>query len=90
MKMYGGNTSVAPTSDDVEQAATTFREELEMKTEGNRGIQKVSFKTYYLKTVKRMRAAYDICQPSGELSEEETALASGRWTRTGKVFVRLG
>ena len=116
MKMYGGNTSVAPTSDDVEQAATTFREELEilkvlfqdydlspflnpncnpieryrllamaaeyvfvstqeLKTEGNRGIQKVSFKTYYLKTVKRMRAAYDICQPSGELSEEETALA---------------
>ena len=47
----------------------------ELKTEGNRGIQKVSFKTYYLKTVKRMRAAYDICQPSGELSEEETALA---------------
>ena len=116
MKMYGGNTSVAPTSDDVEQAATTFREELEilkvlfqdydlspflnpncnpieryrllamaaeyvfvstqeLKIEGNRGIQKVSFKTYYLKTVKRMRAAYDICQPSGELSEEETALA---------------
>ena len=94
MKMYGGNTSVAPTSDDVEQAATTFREELEilkvlfqdydlspflnpncnpieryrllamaaeyvfvstqeLKIEGNRGIQKVSFKTYYLKTVKR-------------------------------------
>ncbi len=29
----------------------------------------------YLKTVKRMRAAYDICQPSGELGDEESALA---------------
>ena len=40
MKMYGGNTSVAPTSDDVEQAATTFREELE--------ILKVLFQDYDL------------------------------------------
>ena len=30
---------------------------------------------YFLKTVKRMRAAYDICQPSGELGDEESALA---------------
>ena len=35
----------------------------------------MSFKTYFLQTVKRMRAAYDICQPSGELSEQESALA---------------
>lgn len=35
----------------------------------------VSFKKYFLETVKRMRAAYDICQPSGELGEEESALA---------------
>ena len=28
-----------------------------------------------MKTVKRMRMAYDICQPSGELGEEESALA---------------
>lgn len=28
MKIYGGNTSVAPTTDDVEQATTVFREEL--------------------------------------------------------------
>ena len=35
----------------------------------------MSFKTYFLKTVKRMRAAYDICQPSGELGDEESALA---------------
>ena len=120
MKMYGGNTSVAPTSDDVEQAATTFREELEilkvlfqdydlspflnpncnpieryrllamaaeyvfvstqeLKIEGNRGIQKVSFKTYYLKTVKRMRAAYDICQLPVSLARRKQHLHSVLW-----------
>ena len=116
MKIYGGDTSVAPTSDDVEQATSVFREELEilktlftdydltpflnldcdpaaryrllakaaeyvfvstqeLRTEGNKGSQKVSFKTYFLKTVKRMRTAFDICQPSGCLGEEESALA---------------
>lgn len=118
MKLYGGDNSVAPTTDDVEQATDVFREELsilrdlfagydlspflnpegdpverymllskaaeyvfisteELQTESKDGknIQKVSFKTYFLKTVKRMRTAYDICQPSGELSEEESALA---------------
>lgn len=118
MKIYGGDTSVAPTSDDVEQATGVFQEELsilkdlfvgydltpfldpnrdpaeryrllakaaeyvfistqELQTEldGGKKTQKVSFKTYFLKTVKRMRAAHDICQPSGELNEEESALA---------------
>lgn len=118
MKLYGGDTSVAPSADDVEQATEVFSEELEilkdlfkgydlspfldtnadpamryillakaaeyvfvstqeLNTENNGGksVQKVSFKTYFLKTVKRMRAAYDICQPSGELGEEESALA---------------
>ena len=118
MKLYGGDTSVAPSADDVEQATEVFSEELEIlkdlfkgydlspfldtnadpamryrllakaaeyvfvstqefNTENNGGksVQKVSFKTYFLKTVKRMRAAYDICQPSGELGEEESALA---------------
>lgn len=112
MKVYGGNTSVAPTSDDVEQATMIFREELEvLKTlftdydlapflspdcdpvqrymllanaaesvfastqELSSEKGKVSFKTYFLQTVKRMRTAFDICQPSGELGEEESALA---------------
>lgn len=116
MKIYGGNTSVAPTADDVEQATGVFREELEvlkalfirydlkpflnpesdpveryrllaqaaeyvfasteeLHAEGKGGSQTVSFKTYFLKTVKRMRLGYDICQPSGELSESESALA---------------
>ena len=118
MKIYGGDNSVAPTADDVEQATGVFWEELavlkdlfagydlspfldpagdptlryrllaraaenvfvstqELQAERNGGksTQKVSFKTYFLKTVKRMRVAYDICQPSGELGEEESALA---------------
>ena len=112
MKVYGGNTSVAPTSDDVEQATMIFREEIEvLKTlfadydltpflnpecdpftrysllakaaeyvfatnqEMNIEGGKVSFKTYFLKTVKRMRSAFDVCQPSGELGEQESALA---------------
>lgn len=118
MKIYGGDNSIAPTADDVEQATGVFREELmilkdlfsgydlepfldpngdpalryrllakaaeyvfistqELQTEskGGKSVKKVSFKTYFLKTVKRMRAAYDICQPSGELGEEESALA---------------
>ncbi len=118
MKLYGGDNSVAPTADDVEQATDVFRQELailkdlfagydlapfldpagdpteryqllakaaeyvfistqDLQTEGKGGktVRKVSFKTYFLKTVKRMRSAYDICQPSGELGEEESALA---------------
>lgn len=116
MKVYGGDTSVAPTSDDVEQATSVFREELEvlktlftdydlapflnlecdpverykllskaaeyvftstqvLQTEGNGKTNQVSFKTYFLNNVKRMRSAFDICQPSGNLGEEESALA---------------
>lgn len=116
MKTYGGDSSVAPTEDDVEQATMVFREELEilkqlftgydlkpflnpecdplerytllakaaeyvfastqeLETVGKRGSQKVSFKTYFLKTVKRMRVAFDVCYPSGKLTEEESALA---------------
>ena len=118
MKIYGGDTSIAPTADDVEQATEIFREQLEIlkdlfkdydlnpfidinceptrryellsKTaeqvfvssqtlnfvgENQANSAKVSFKTYFLKMVTRMRRAYDICQPSGGLSEEESALA---------------
>ena len=116
MKIYGGETSIAPTEDDVLQSATVFREELEvlkklfidydlkpfldpncdptlrykllakaaefvfastqmLKIAENAVSNQVSFKTYFLKTVKRMRAAYDVCQPSGVLSEKESSLA---------------
>ena len=50
-------------------------QELNTESRNGKGVQKVSFKTYFLKTVRRMRTAYDICQPAGELSEEESALA---------------
>jgi type I restriction enzyme R subunit len=116
MKIYGGNTSVAPTEDDIAQATTVFRDELaalkylfadydlapflnpecdpttrytllakaaehvfvatsELNIEIKGKVQSVSFKTYFLKTVKKMRTAFDICQPSGNLGEEESALA---------------
>ncbi len=118
LKKYGGDNTIAPSADDVEQATGVFREELailkdlfagydlkpfldpngdpveryrllskaaeyvftstqELHSESNGGksINKVSFKTYFLNTVRRMRRAFDICQPSGELREEESALA---------------
>lgn len=118
MKLYGGDTSIAPSADDVEQATRAFREELSiinklfrnydlnpflnpdcdpvkryellakaaeyvfssveelnLETNNQKGAQTVSFKTYFLKTVKKMRAAFEICQPSGELGAEESALA---------------
>lgn len=118
MKVYGGNNSVAPSADDVEQATNVFREELEtlkllfkdydlspfldpncdpvkryqllssaaeyvfisteelnQSTPDGKATKKVSFKTYFLRVTKRMRSAYEICQPSGELGEEESALA---------------
>ena len=52
--------------------------------------KKVSFKTYFLKEVKRMRKAYDICQPSGELGEEESALAQCFMAIAGMVYKMSG
>ena len=118
MVEYGGENSVAPSPDDVEQATAIFRENLtvlkdlfsgydltpfldpdcdpalryrllakaaeyvfassqEMQTETKDGksVATVTFKKYFLGVVKRMRTAYDICQPSGELDEGESALA---------------
>ena len=46
-----------------------------LKLANDKGSKLVSFKTYFLATVRRMRLAYDVCQPSGELGEEESALA---------------
>ena len=115
LKTYGGDTSIAPTKDDVYQAKGAFIEELEilkrlfsnydlspfisaeynpierytllasaaeyvfsslekLNIESSGKIRGVLFKTYFLKTVKRMKAAYDICQPSGELNEKDMAL----------------
>ena len=46
-----------------------------LNSEEKDGPKKVSFKTYFLKTVSRMRMGYDIVQPSGNLSDSESALA---------------
>ncbi len=118
MKLYGGDTSVAPSEDDVAQATTAFRDELGIlkrlfigydlssfldpscnpverykllakaaeyvfkstqelnsQKDGKGASKKVIFKTYFLQTVRRMRLAFDICQPSGNLGEEESAIA---------------
>ena len=52
--------------------------------------KKVTFKTYFLKEVRRMRKAYDICQPSGELGEEESALAQCFMAIAGMVHKMSG
>lgn len=73
---------INPNCDPVERyrllskaAEYVFRSKQRLKMENNNGSKEVSFKTYFLEMVKRMRAAFDICQPSGGLGEEESALA---------------
>ena len=56
-------------------AKYVFTETQELNVYGKKRSQKVSFKTYFLQCVKRMRSAFDVCQPSGNLGEEESALA---------------
>lgn len=118
MALYGGDSSIAPTKDDVEQATDIFNEQLNtlkslfvdfdlspflnpnedpanrymmlakaaeyvfasdknmnMVSDDGKKVNKVSFKTYFLRTTRRMRSAYDICQPSGDLNNNESALA---------------
>lgn len=56
-------------------AEYVFASVMAFQSEGNVGKSQVSFKTYFLKTVKRMRTSFDICQPSGNLGEQESSLA---------------
>lgn len=56
-------------------AECVFASTQELQTQSKKGSKKVAFKTYFLNTVKRMRLAFEICQPSGELGEQESALA---------------
>ncbi len=53
-------------------------------------VKKVSFKTYFLGEVRRMRKAYDLCQPSGELGEEESALAQCFMAIAGMIYKMNG
>lgn len=132
-KIYGGENSLAPTKDDIEQATDIFREHIEIlkilfrdydlkpfldvntppeirytllakaaeyvfvstemlnsESKDGKKTKKVTFKTYFLQTVKRMRKAYDLCQPSGELGEEESALAQCFMAIAGMVYKMNG
>jgi len=48
---------------------------LKLVSEDGKKNSRVSFKRYFLTMTKRMRAAFAICQPSGVLEAEESALA---------------
>lgn len=52
--------------------------------------KKVGFKTYFLQEVKRMRKAYDLCQPSGELGDEESAIAQCFMAIAGMIYKMNG
>ena len=65
-------------------------EVLNSESKDGKKTKKVSFKTFFLKEVKRMRKAYDICQPSGELGEEESALAQCFMAIAGMVYKMSG
>lgn len=63
---------------------------LNSESKDGKKTKKVSFKTYFLQIVKRMRKAYDLCQPSGELNEEESALAQCFMGVAGMVYKMNG
>lgn len=56
-------------------AEFVFSNTQELNLDVGKKTTKVGFKTYFLKIVKRMRCAYDICQPSNVLTDEELSLA---------------
>ena len=132
-KMYGGDNTLVPNEDDIEQATAIFREHLEILkmlfkaydltpfldpttdpaqryvllakaaeyvfsstqmlnsvSKDGKKTKQVTFKTYFLQEVKRMRKAYDLCQPSGELGEEEEALAQCFMAIAGMVYKMSG
>ena len=68
----------------------TSNENFNSASKDGKKTKKVSFKTYFLKSVKRMRKAYDLCQPSGELGEEESALAQCFMAIAGMVYKMNG
>lgn len=65
-------------------------ESLNSVSNDGKKTKKVSFKTYFLQVVKRMRKAYDLCQPSGELGEDESALAQCFMAIAGMIYKMSG
>ena len=60
---------------DAAEYVFTAEGEYQAERNNEKGSASVPFKQYFLENVKRMRAAYDICQPSGELAKDESSLA---------------
>ncbi len=50
-------------------------QELNIEVDNGKKVNRVIFKKYFLEHVKRMRKAFDICCPSGELDDDESSLA---------------
>ncbi|UPS45565.1 HsdR family type I site-specific deoxyribonuclease [Prevotella sp. E15-22] len=65
-------------------------EKFNLTSKDGKKTKPVSFKTYFLQNVKRMRKAYDICQPSGELPEDVSALAQCFMAIAGMVYKMNG
>ena len=65
-------------------------EKLNSVSKDGKKTKVVSFKTYFLRMVRRMRKAYDLCQPSGELGESEEALAQCFMAIAGMVYKMNG
>ena len=65
-------------------------ESFNTQSKDGKKTKKVGFKTYFLQYVRRMRKAYDLCQPSGELDEEESALAQCFMAIAGMVYKMNG
>ena len=60
---------------EVAEYVLSSTQELNIQNEGIKKIKLVPFKIYFLNGVKRMRKAYDICQPSEVLETSESSLA---------------
>ncbi|MBQ0015673.1 MAG: type I restriction endonuclease subunit R [Bacteroidales bacterium] len=75
---------------DAVESVQPSNTSLNSVSDDGKKTKKVSFKTYFLQYVKRMRKAYDLCQPSGELGEEESALAQCFMAIAGMVYKMNG
>lgn len=79
-------TLLAKAAEHVFTSAEVFN----LQAKDGKKVRRVSFKTYFLQTVKRMRKAYDLCQPTGDLGEEESALAQCFMAIAGMVYKMNG
>ncbi len=68
------------------------------QTEKEKKDRVPTFKTIFIQTVKRLKSAYDICQPAGKLNSQESALANfymgvsnilSKYTSNGKDVAQM-